>query len=252
MVGVFLVVVLGSGLTALASSGLVPVFTRSEPSSAAPLEVRFDASSSRNPSGSVVVYQWSFGDGFLGSGETAVHRYAADGSYVVKLVMDVGQDPPAVFQGLIHVSGPAEVFPLGTGVGQAAPTFELPDLNGVPVRIADFRGRVVLLDFWATWCPTCKTTLSILEDFRKQYQDKGLVVVGVTTDKNVNEPATYLSANGFSNFTCLWGSLDAARAVQALYEVTGIPHVFVIDRIGVIRFNGKPEQLTDADIQPWP
>ena len=247
----FLAAIVGTSWTALAAWGLVAQFTRSAPSELAPLEVRFDASSSRVSGGRIAFYQWTFGDDFSGSGVAVVHRYAVDGTYLVTLLIGDGQGQVAKLEALIHVSGSAEVFPFGTGVGQAAPLFELPDLEGVPVRLADFRGRLVLLDFWGTWCPTCTKTLAILEDFRRRHEDDGLVLVGVTSDKDATTPADYLRANGFLDFVCLWGSLKDARAVQELYSVTGVPHVFLIDRLGVIRFTGKPEELKDADIQPW-
>ncbi len=243
--------IVGTSWTALATSGLVPHFTRSAPSELAPLEVRFDASSSLPSGGRIAQYQWAFGDGFTGSGATIVHRYMVDGIYVVELLISDGQGQRAKLEALIHVSGSAEVFPFGTAVGQAALPFELPNLEGLPVALADFRGRPVLLDFWGTWCPTCTKTLAILEDFRRRYAADGLVLVGVTSDKDATTPADYLREHGFSDFVCLWGSLKDARAVQELYGVTGVPHVFLIDRLGVIRFSGKPEQLTDADIQPW-
>ena len=249
--GALLCLVLSGGVTVVGVASPVARFVRSAPSESNPLEVTFDASSSHSAAGPILTYQWSFGDGHSGSGQTIVHQYAQDGSYLVTLVVSDAKTPPAMAQGLIHVSGPGEVFALGTAVGQAAPTFELPDLKGTVLRPADLRGKVVLLDFWATWCPACTKTLPLLEDLRVRYQDRGLVVVGVTTDKKAGDAASYLAKSGYSGFITLWGSLDAARGVQAQFGVGGIPHIFVIDRIGVIRFSGRPDDLGAADVEPW-
>jgi len=246
-----LVTGLSIGFSFLASGSPVASFTRSEPSPAVALEVWFDGTASQDPDGRILLYEWDFGDGTGGLGAIISHLYAADGSYVVRLTVANDRAATASWSGLIHVSGPAEVFPIGTGVGQAAPEFGLPDLNGTPVRITDFRGKVVLLSFWATWCPPCKETLPLLDALRARYEDQGVALVGVTTDLAAEPAIEFLKTNGYTHLVGLWGSLDSARAVQALYEVGGLPRVFVIDRIGVIRYSGRPENLTDADLEPW-
>ena len=246
-----LVAGLGIGFSLLASGSPVASFTRSAPSPDAPLEVRFDGTGSGDPDGRILLYEWDFGDGTGGLGATISHLYAADGSYVVRLTVANDRAATGSWSGLIHVSGPAEVFPIGTGVGQAAPEFELPALDGVSVRIADFRGKVVLLSFWATWCPPCKETLPLLEALCARYEDQGVALVGVTTDLTAEPAIEFLKTSGYTHLLGLWGSLASARAVQALYEVGGLPRVFLIDRIGVVRYSGRPENLTSADIEPW-
>jgi thiol-disulfide isomerase/thioredoxin len=246
-----LAIALGIPWTLSANTAPVAHFTRSAPSAESPLEVRFDASSSRDPDGRIVLFQWAFGDGYSGSGQTISHRYARDGSYAVTLVAVDDQGARGTLSGLISVSGPAEVFPFGTEVGQAAPEFALPDLAGKAVRIADFRGRVVILDFWASWCSPCAKTIPHLETLRKHYEGKGVVLVGVSLDRTAEKAGAFLAKDGSTEMVCLWGSLDAASAVKALYEVGAIPHVFLVDRLGVIRFSGKSEEITGDDIEPW-
>ncbi len=230
----------------------VPVanFSRSPATGNPPLEVRFDASASQAPGGRIVTYQWSYGDGYSGSGMTPTHRYAADGTYTVTLVVRDDQRGQDIRSCLIHVSGPAEVFPFGTKIGQAAPTFELADLGGTPVRLTDLRGQVVLLEFWVTTCAACTRSLPALAALRDRYQDKGVVLVGVTIDRKAQDAANFL-ANAHLNITCLWGSQDASRAVMTLYGVEQTPHLFLIDRIGVIRYSTSSGDLSSKDIEPW-
>ena len=225
-------------------------FSRSAATGNPPLEVRFDASASQPSGGRIVSYQWGYGDGYSGSGMTPTHRYAADGTYTVTLVVRDDQRGQDIRSCLIHVSGPAEVFPFGTKVGQAAPTFELADLGGTPVRLADLRGQVVLLEFWVTTCAACTRSLPALAALRDRYQDKGVVLVGVTIDRKAQDAANFL-ANAHLNITCLWGSQDASRAVMTLYGVEQTPHLFLIDRIGVIRYSTSSGDLSSKDIEPW-
>ena len=75
--------------------------------------------------------------------------------------------------------------------------------------------------------------------------------VTVTIDRRVEDARRFLADNGHTSMIALWGSLDAAREVKALYGVVEIPHVFVIDRIGVIRFSGRAEELDATHIEPW-
>ncbi len=67
---------------------------------------------------------------------------------------------------------------------KTAPDFNLKDANGVPVKLSDFKGKVVLLDFWATWCGPCKIEIPWFIEFERKHKDKGLVVLGVSMDED--------------------------------------------------------------------
>jgi peroxiredoxin len=67
---------------------------------------------------------------------------------------------------------------------KTAPDFTLNDTEGRPVNLSGYKGKVVLLDFWATWCPACQSEIPWYVEFGKKYQDKGLVVIGVSMDKD--------------------------------------------------------------------
>ncbi len=141
--------------------------------------------------------------------------------------------------------------PVGNRVGQLAPGFTLTELNGGEVALSDFRDRVVILDFWATWCSPCRASMPGLEALRARYQDKGLVLVSVSLDRSGEDARKYLASNSYEEFIGLWESFAAAKEVAGLYGVFGIPRTFVIDRDGIIRYSGHPARLTDASIDPW-
>jgi len=252
--GLFLVVgavVLSASWAVLGGRGPVAHFTCSEQAEGTPLSVLFDASGSEDPDGRIVICFWTFGDGYTGSGQSVAHTYAQAGCYKVTLMVIAEGEAKDSLSGLIYVPGVEEVYPFGVQVGQAAPEFALPYLDGTIVRIADFRGQVVILDFWASWCAPCVTTAPVLEELCKHFQDDGVILVGVTIDRRVEDARQFLVDNGHASMIALWGSLDTAREVKTLYGVVEIPHVFVIDRIGVIRFSGRAEDLDAAHIELW-
>jgi len=146
-------------------------------------------------------------------------------------------------------AGPAAT-PTGIKVGQTAPDFTLQGLNGKNISLSDFRGRVVILDFWASWCTPCRASMPRLEALRKRYQDKGLVMLGVSLDRRKEDAKRFLTENGYSELVAMWESLAASQAVAHLYGIFGIPHTFVIDRQGIIRYVGHPFYLTDAVLEP--
>ena len=249
--GSFLLVVLTCWAFGIsASAAPVASFTHSAAAGNPPLEVRFDASSSRDASGRIVLYQWGFGDGFSGSGATVTHRYAADGAYTVTLVVVNDQGARDIRSGLIHLSGTTEVFWFGTEVGQAAPTFEMPDLDGKIVRISDFRGRVVLLEFWASTCGACTSSLPRVADLAKRYEGQGVALVGVAVESQ-RENARQFLGRAHVNMVCLWGPDDAGEAVMGLYGVGSVPRLVLIDRMGVIRFSGSAGALTAQELERW-
>jgi peroxiredoxin len=136
--------------------------------------------------------------------------------------------------------------PVGTWVGQSAPDFTLKDLNGNSVSLHQFRGHVVILDFWASWCPPCRASMPTLDGFAAKYHDKGLVLVGVSLDRSASDASSFLKQNNYHRLIALWESVSASQGVAKTYEVSAIPHTFVIDRDGVIRFVDHPMHLTES------
>lgn len=132
---------------------------------------------------------------------------------------------------------------------EPAPEFALRSLDGIDVSLGEHRGSVVILDFWATWCKPCTKSFPELHAVAERYADRGVVLLVVSLDKSEARARDHLIENGFSTDNVLWGSLEEARAVKALYDVVGIPRTFVIDRDGLIRFSGYPTRVTSELIE---
>ncbi|MDQ3818721.1 MAG: TlpA family protein disulfide reductase [Acidobacteriota bacterium] len=110
-----------------------------------------------------------------------------------------------------------------------APDFTLTDLEGNRVDLKSFRGRVVLLNFWATWCPFCAEEMPYLESLRLRYGKKGLVVLGIT-DEDADAARAFLKSHGYT-FTTL---VDEGGKVGESYGIERIPTTVVIGRDGRI------------------
>ena len=132
-----------------------------------------------------------------------------------------------------------------------APLFSLPNLDGDDVALVEYRGNVIILDFWATWCKICTKTFPDLHALGQAYADRGVVLLVVSLDKSAEEARDHLIENEFATDNVLWGSLKAARAVKDLYGVGGIAHAFLIDRAGYIRYSGHPTRLTPEELERW-
>ncbi len=119
----------------------------------------------------------------------------------------------------------------GVNVGESAPSFTLVDLEGNPVTLSDFRGKVVFLNFWATWCPPCRAEMPEIEAVYQEYKDKGVVVIGVDILEPEDVVRQYVQQGGYS-WTFV---LDTSGEVAVNYEVSAIPTSFFIDREGIIQ-----------------
>jgi len=143
------------------------------------------------------------------------------------------------------------VFSGGEKAPEMAPDFSLESLDGEIVTLSEFRGNVVIIDFWATWCSPCLKSFPSLHAMVDRHQDRGVVLLLVSLDRTAKRARDYLVENGYSTEAVLWESLDAAREVRDLFGVVGIPRTFILDRDGFIRYSGHPGKLTDADLLEW-
>lgn len=115
--------------------------------------------------------------------------------------------------------------------GSMAPNFELKTLDGKPVKLSDYRGKAVLLNFWATWCAPCKVEMPWFVDFYKQYQTQGLEVVGIALDDSSHDEIAKFVKDMNINYTVLQGTEDVGDAYGG---VNVFPTTFFIDRNGKI------------------
>jgi len=110
-----------------------------------------------------------------------------------------------------------------------APNFALRDLDGTMRDLASFRGRVVLLNFWATWCPPCQTEMLSMAGLHQSYKDYGFEVVTVSSDVQGAEVVQPFVTRLHLSFTTL---LDPTGQVTRLYGVTSLPTTYLLDREG--------------------
>lgn len=126
---------------------------------------------------------------------------------------------------------PAQPLSQGGLIGQPAPDFSLTDIHGNQVSLSQYKGQVVVLNFWATWCPPCREEMPSMEKLHRDYQDKGLVMLAVNVDKNPQQAvADFLRERPYS-FTIL---LDSQNVAQNTYGVFRFPESFIIDRNGIV------------------
>jgi peroxiredoxin len=119
----------------------------------------------------------------------------------------------------------------GPKVGQAAPDFQLATVSGSPVKLSDFKGKPVLVNFWATWCMPCKYEMPQIEEIYRQYQAQGLVVLGINDKEDAPTVKQFVSDGGYS-----WPMLlDTDESLKTRYQVVGMPTSFFVDRQGVVR-----------------
>lgn len=118
-------------------------------------------------------------------------------------------------------------------VGKVAPDFELPDLGDKSVRLSDFRGKVIFLNFWATWCKPCREEMPSMEVLHQSLQKEGLVVLAVSIDRVTTKkdiPPFVKNLNlTFPILVDSWGQTDKR------YKLMGVPETYIIDQQGVLQ-----------------
>ncbi len=131
-----------------------------------------------------------------------------------------------------------------------ASDFSLQDMNGKAVRLSDYKGKVVLLEFWAAWCPPCRASVPGLEKLHKAYKDKGLVLLAVSMDEGGwDEVRSFIAESGIT-YTVLKGTEDVAIK----YQVRSIPLMLILNKEGKIAKRylgmGSDEEL-ETDIKAY-
>ncbi|MES1040970.1 MULTISPECIES: TlpA disulfide reductase family protein [Peribacillus] len=120
----------------------------------------------------------------------------------------------------------------GLKIGAKAPNFSLKTLDGKQVELSDYKGKKVMLNFWATWCPPCKKEMPDMEKYTQQAGDD-VVVLAVNIDPE-NDVQAFVEDNGIT-FTIPLDSQSAKNPVNERYKILSIPTTYFIDKEGIIR-----------------
>lgn len=123
-------------------------------------------------------------------------------------------------------------------VGEEAPDFRAKSYNGANQRLAEYRGKVVLLNFWATWCGPCRQEMPELEQLFQKYSNSGFTVLGLNIDNQIQDVDAYLKDVPVS-FPVLF---DPKQKISQNYNVSEMPNTVIIDRDGKVRYLHKGYQ----------
>jgi len=143
------------------------------------------------------------------------------------------------------VTAPRTPSPLGRGAD--APPFELTRLEGQPLSLTSLRGKVVLINFWATWCKPCEDEMPAMDRLYASLRDQGFELVAISVDDGREEVERFQKRLGFS-FPVL---LDPEKLVSERYQTYRFPESFLVDRDGVIveRYIGPKEWDAPAYVE---
>lgn len=143
------------------------------------------------------------------------------------------RDGASTGSGAVQLGFPATTTTVAPApiVGAPAPDFELDVPQGDPIRLSDLRGKVVLLNFWATWCGPCRVEMPTLQDKYERWREAGFTILGVNFDESPEAVLEFKQELGLS-FPLL---LDPGGRVQRLYNIRGYPSTVIVDEQGVIR-----------------
>jgi peroxiredoxin len=114
-------------------------------------------------------------------------------------------------------------------IGDTAPSFVLLDINGKQVSLSDYNGKVVLVDFWATFCPPCRKSIPFLNELQSRYGGEKFTVLGLSMDDATASVTSFMKEKAIQ-YPVLMANSDVARK----YNVTGIPTLYLLDQQGHI------------------
>jgi len=116
-------------------------------------------------------------------------------------------------------------------IGLPAPDFTFPRLDGKMVSLSDYRGKVVLVNIWATWCPPCVDEMPSMEKLYRELKDEGFEILAVSIDASGAKDVLPFMKKYKLSFPAL---TDTRGAIKELYQTTGVPESFIIDKDGII------------------
>ncbi len=150
-------------------------------------------------------------------------------SIILVLLVVVGVGTIVLLQFKDSPFSPSRKPLLGKSV--PAPNFTLPGLDGHKVSLADYKGKVVLLNIWATWCAPCVAEMPSMEKLYQELKDEGFELLAVSVDETGTEAVAPFMKKHKLGFPVL---LDTVGDIKSLYQVNGIPESFIIDKNGII------------------
>ncbi len=131
---------------------------------------------------------------------------------------------------------------------KVAPDFTLTDVStGKPVSLSDFKGKVVVIDFWATWCIPCRKALKFYEKLCREKRNEGLVIIAISIDHREKKLKNYISKHPISFYVLH----DPDKTVMKKFKVFKIPTTYIIDRDGTIqsKYIGIIEKVIKARVE---
>jgi thiol-disulfide isomerase/thioredoxin len=139
---------------------------------------------------------------------------------------------------------PAELA--GPAVGMSAPDFSAAAVGGQVVRLSELRGKVVVLDFWATWCPPCRAMIPHERELVEKFRDKPFAFISISADEDLSELREVLAGERMS-----WPNIQDGPdgPIQRLYEIQYFPTIYVLDKAGVIRFKDVSGPQLDRAVE---
>ena len=126
-----------------------------------------------------------------------------------------------------------------SSIGETLPELNLEYIGAAP----EFAGKPVVVEFWATWCPPCRTSIPHLNELYTKYKEQGLVIIGVSDEKK-SVVAKFLKTTPMEYFP----AIDNGGKLSDSFGVSGIPHALLVDKSGKIVWEGHPTRLTDKQI----
>ena len=143
----------------------------------------------------------------------------------------LGQDWNARTGELADESGPSAYPRPIQFIDQPAFDFQVTDLSGEPLSLSQYRGQVVLLDFWATWCPPCIAEMPNVKKTYAKYKNHKFEIIGISLDRSIAPLEAYIASEGLT-WRQYW---DSSVKISNMYNVSAIPSTFLIDGAGIIR-----------------
>ncbi len=133
--------------------------------------------------------------------------------------------------------------------GEFAPDFTLADVNGNPVALSDLRGKIVYLDFWATWCPPCVHSLRNSKQWKSKFKDKDVAFVYVSLDKESQSWKNFIRRQGIDGIHVIADSPNVYKSkIAKRYKVKRLPAVFLLDKAGKIFYNSSAKDARQVPV----